>query len=85
LIKYHAEKNYVYWQDVDDMLKGSRTCGKHLKQQFDGNGQVSSLLYWYRVLLDEAIKRFEKILIEQKRERIIRNDGTYRWVWRNAA
>jgi glycosyltransferase involved in cell wall biosynthesis len=73
-----AENNYVYWQDVDDVLKGSKYLREALDTAVRWQWAGVFFTYWYRVLLDDN-QKVREILIEQKRERIIRNDGTYRW------
>jgi glycosyltransferase involved in cell wall biosynthesis len=70
---------YVYWQDADDILKGADRLRECMEVADKLNWAGVFFVYWYRVALDEKGNPRE-ILIEQQRERIIRNDGTYKWV-----
>lgn len=74
-----AENIYIYWQDVDDVLKGAGHLRDALQTAVKHQWAGVFFTYWYRVIIDEKGK-VREILIEQQRERIIRNDGTYKWI-----
>lgn len=70
---------FVYWQDADDVLMGGENLHKIADEM---PGLLESAVYfdyWYQVELnpDGSVK---EILVKHKRERIIRNDDTWKWV-----
>ena len=73
-----GDHTYIYWQDADDVLRGAKNLRKVLEEAdlYRWNGVFFT--YLYRVEVDKNGEPTE-ILIEQQRERIIRNDGTYQW------
>lgn len=70
---------YMYWQDADDVLKDAENLRDALDVAVHYKWSGVFFWYWYRVHLDKK-GEVKDILIEQQRERIIKNDGTYRWV-----
>ncbi len=76
-----GEDMYVYWQDADDQLlqKGKANLRQIFEEAVAQKWAGVFLTYWYRVTLDEN-QEVKEIIIEHQRERIIRNDGTYKWV-----
>jgi glycosyltransferase involved in cell wall biosynthesis len=72
---------YIYWQDADDQLvqKGADNLRTIFEDAYRRKWAGVFFVYWYRVELDKD-NNVKEILIEQQRERIIRNDGTYKWV-----
>lgn len=73
-----GENIYIYWQDADDVLQGAEFLREALDTAIKLKWAGVFFDYWYRVSLNEE-DQVKEILIEQKRERIVRNDGTYRW------
>ena len=73
------EKTYVYWQDADDILDGADQLRNALDTAVANDWAGVFFVYLYRVELDEK-GEVKETLIEQQRERIIRNDGTYKWM-----
>lgn len=70
---------YVYWQDADDVLKGAEYLREALDTAVKWKWAGVFFVYLYRVELDKK-DEVKEVIIEQQRERIIRNDGTYKWV-----
>lgn len=70
--------DYILWLDVDDILRG----GNNLKSVADqavlkGFGAVF-FNYLYRVEVEKD--QIKNVLIEHLRERLIKNDGSYKWI-----
>lgn len=70
---------YVYWQDGDDILKDSHKLPGILSEMHKLKVSAWFFPYWYQVELDEK-GEVREIIVEHKRERIIKNDGTFKWV-----
>ncbi len=70
---------FMYWQDADDVLKDGNKLPTIMVNMINLQQSAVFLPYWYMVELDKSGK-VREILIEHKRERIIRNDGTWKWV-----
>ncbi len=70
---------WIFWMDTDDIVSGAESFRKLIPLAEANNVKALYARYLYQVELDEkgAIKN---ILIEHLRERLTRNDGTYRWV-----
>src|SRR5258708_39599115 len=75
----HGSNQYIYWQDADDVLNDSYALKQIFQDALKFKWASVFLVYWYRVSLD-AQGEVRDILIEHKRERIIRNDGTFKWL-----
>jgi len=75
----HGSNQYIYWQDADDVLNDSYALKQIFQDALKFKWASVFLVYWYRVSLD-AKGEVRDILIEHKRERIIRNDGTFKWL-----
>lgn len=71
--------NYVYWQDADDILQNPENLPQVLTEMHKLQVAAWFFPYWYQVDLDENGK-VREIVVEHKRERIIRNDDTFKWV-----
>ncbi len=70
---------WIIWLDADDILRG----GEQLQEIAEDMGKTDIKAvffnYLYRVELNEE-GGIRNILIEHLRERLIRNDGSYKWV-----
>ncbi len=75
------EFGWIYWQDVDDVLQGAQAFPGIFHDAILNNWQSVFFNYWYAVDLDENGK-VREVVIEHKRERIIRNDDTFKWIGR---
>lgn len=75
----HGPDQYIYWQDADDVLANPEYLRPVFNDAFQMGWAAVFLNYWYRVSIDEEKGDIKDILIEHKRERIVRNDGTFRW------
>ncbi len=71
--------NFIYWQDADDVLDYPEQLKPIVVDMIANNHSASFFNYWYQVELDDK-GNVSEILIEHKRERIIRHDGTFKWV-----
>lgn len=73
------EYKYVLWLDADDMFRGGDKL-KQLVDEMDKDGYTSMFMnYLYDVELDKQGK-IRNILIQHLRERLVINDGRYKWV-----
>lgn len=70
---------FVYWQDADDVLANGEKLRPVADEMIPLNHAGVYFDYWYQVVLDEY-GNVKEILTEHKRERIIRNDDTWRWI-----
>ncbi len=72
--------NYIYWQDADDVLYNAQNLRTVLKEADAQNLSAVYFDYWYQVEVDEKTNEIREILVKHKRERIVRNDDTWKWV-----
>lgn len=70
---------YIFWFDADDILQGGQYLKQVAREGFLARLSAIFFTYWYKVDLDEN-GEVREIVIEHKRERLIRNDGTYKWI-----
>lgn len=72
-------KNYVIWIDVDDVFDGAEKLPELMEECVSNNYASVYFDYLYAVDLnpDGSVK---DVIITHKRERIIRNDHTWKWV-----
>lgn len=70
---------YIFWIDADDILDGGECLPQIVKEAYLGNISAVFLNYLYKVELDDSGK-VREVIIEHKRERLFRNDGTYKWI-----
>lgn len=73
--------SWVIWLDTDDVLRGGKKLREVVQKADDNEPQVGAIFfnYLYRVELDKDL-HIRQILIEHLRERLFRNNGTYKWV-----
>lgn len=74
-----GETTFVYWQDADDVLLRGENLHKVSDEMVVLHNAAIYFNYLYQVELDEQ-GNIKEILIQHKRERIIRNDDTWKWV-----
>jgi len=74
-----GENIFVYWQDADDVLQGSEHLHRIADEMIPNQESAVYFNYLYQVDLNEE-GDIREILVEHKRERIIRNDDTWKWV-----
>lgn len=70
---------FIYWQDADDVLHGAERLKDALQAMVNTNAAAIYFDYWYQVDLDEE-GNVREILVKHKRERIVRNDDTWKWI-----
>jgi len=70
---------WIFWCDTDDILIGGETFQEAIALAEQGNIKAVFARYLYQCEFDEEGK-IKHILIEHLRERLIRNDGTHKWV-----
>ena len=75
------EFGWIYWHDVDDILQGIKHFPAIFKDTIIHGWDAVYFSYWYNVDLDENGK-VREIVVEHKRERIVRNDGCFKWIGR---
>lgn len=71
--------NFIYWQDADDVLDNPTQLKPIMVDMIANQQSAVFFNYWYMVEFD-AQGNVKEILIEHKRERIIRHDGTFKWI-----
>lgn len=71
---------YIYWQDADDVLQYGEHLRSLLEDAAKNNWSAIYLDYWYQVDVDKETNEIREILVTHKRERIVRNDDTWKWV-----
>ncbi len=72
---------YIFWMDCDDILYNPQELRKLALDAHQNNQAAVFLDYWYSVDLDEK-GNVSEIVIQHKRERLIKNDKTFRWIGR---
>lgn len=75
----HGATSFIYWHDADDILRDAPNLRKVANEAVIYNHAAVFFDYWYRVALD-ANNNVRDILVEHKRERLIRNDGGFKWI-----
>lgn len=75
------EFGWILWLDVDDIVRGASNIPQILQEAILNRWAAVFFTYWYSVDLDD-IGNIREIVIEHKRERIIRNDDTFKWIGR---
>lgn len=75
----HGTDCYIYWQDADDVLMHPDKLREIADEAFENQFAAIYFDYWYQVELDED-GNVREIIVQHKRERIIRNDNTWKWV-----
>ena len=73
------EYDWIFWFDTDDIVTGAENFKDAIEQAEKNNMKAIFARYLYQVELDEK-GNIKQILIEHLRERIVKNDGTYKWV-----
>ncbi len=77
--KVSKEYDWIFWLDTDDVLVGGENLRGAAELGEKQNIKAIFARYLYSVEQDEK-GRVTQILIEHLRERLIRNDGTYKWI-----
>lgn len=75
----HGSDCYIYWQDADDVLQRGENLHKVAEDAFNMNHASIYFDYWYIVDVDEE-GNIREILVNHKRERLIRNDNSFKWI-----
>jgi glycosyltransferase involved in cell wall biosynthesis len=72
-----ADKNsWVIWADADDTILNAKEL-KSIIKDCEKNG-INSVMFPYHYVVDE----YGNTTCLQRRERIVKNDGTYKWIGR---
>jgi tetratricopeptide (TPR) repeat protein len=74
-----GEDAYIYWQDADDVLVNGEKLHTLADEAYQIKAAAIALDYWYAVDLDKE-GNVREILVRHKRERIVRNDDTFKWI-----
>lgn len=75
----HGKDVFIFWLDADDVLTGGEKLRAVAEDALRLNHASVFFQYWYMVDLDEQ-GNVREILINHKRERLIRNDNTFKWI-----
>lgn len=75
----HGSDIYIYWQDADDVLQGAGKLREVMETAHKQNIAAVFFNYLYNVELDEN-GDIKEVLVQHKRERVIRNDHTFKWI-----
>ncbi len=70
---------YFTWIDSDDIVQNPENIRGLLTFMQDNKISSTYVPYLYQVELDDK-GNIKEVLIEHKRERLIRNDGTWKWI-----
>lgn len=70
---------YLFWVDTDDVVMSPELIPDVMNTVVSQGIKAVYFPYWYQVELDSQ-GDVRQILTEQKRERIILNDGTFKWI-----
>lgn len=73
------EYQWIFWCDADDVVVGAATFRQAVELAEQNNIKAIFARYLYQVEVDDT-GHIKNILIEHLRERLIRNDGTFKWV-----
>ncbi len=73
------EYDWIFWMDTDDIVVGAENLKEAAKMGEEKNIKAIFARYLYSVERDQK-GNITQILIEHLRERLIRNDGTYKWI-----
>jgi tetratricopeptide (TPR) repeat protein len=73
------EYEWIFWMDTDDIVIGAENFKDAIYQAEQKNMKAIFCRYLYQVELDDK-GNIKQILIEHLRERIIRNDGSFKWI-----
>lgn len=79
MVQVPPEYKYIFWMDADDVVVGAEKLPEIVKLMDTAGVTAMFARYLYQVELDEK-GNIKQILIEHLRERIIRNDGMYKWI-----
>jgi len=74
--------NYILWLDADDILRGGGSLTK-VEESLKGKDIGAVFFnYLYKVDMKEVDGKMviKQVVIEHLRERLIRNDNTYKWI-----
>ncbi len=69
---------YVMWLDADDVFRGGAKLTQVLKRLDDNQANAMFMNYLYDVEVEGG--KLKNILIQHLRERIILNNGQYKWI-----
>lgn len=74
-----CEIEYILWLDTDDILRGGENLHKLAEEGMERGFAAIFFNYLYKVVLTKDLK-IKHVLIEHLRERLIRNDHSYKWI-----
>ncbi len=70
---------YFFWMDADDVIHNGEKLKGVIQDAYLHNHASVFFNYWYAVDLDEN-GDVKEVVIEHKRERLVKNDNTFKWV-----
>jgi glycosyltransferase involved in cell wall biosynthesis len=74
-----TEDSYIYWQDSDDILQGGEFLRPLFLEALKNKWGGIYFDYLYQVDIDEKTNEIREVLVTHRRERIVKNDGTWEW------
>lgn len=75
------EYGWFFWMDADDVLQNGNKLQDVLHEAIINKYDEVFFSYWYSVDLNEK-GQVKEIVIEHKRERLVKNDGSFKWIGR---
>ena len=70
---------YLYWQDADDVNDNAGSMHAVTEWMLENNIAATFFPYLY-MIEQNPDGSIHEVLIEHKRERLVRNDGTFKWI-----
>lgn len=74
-----TEDSYIYWQDSDDVLQGGEFLRPLFLEAIKNKWSGVYFDYLYQVDIDEKTEEIREVLVTHRRERIVKNDDTWKW------
>jgi len=71
--------HFIYWHDADDVLMNPDKLHLIATDMYNQKQASAFFTYLYLVELDEE-NNIREVLVEHKRERLIRHDDTFKWI-----
>lgn len=79
------EYDWIFWMDTDDVLRNGQNLRPVAEEMLKKGFEAVYFNYLYQVILEESDKpvweqKVKHIIISHVRERLIRNEGKYKWI-----
>ena len=70
---------WILWLDCDDVFRKGENLRQIIQNTEQQNATAIYMEYFYQVVADEKDEEVKQVIIKQVRERIVLNDGSYKW------